>query len=89
MTLTAIFKTIDYSAPDSVPNPDGTGVSKAFDSVTHNIVSNKLKALRISLYIHSWIISILSGRPLQHVIFDGMETDYLLINKGVPQTFSQ
>lgn len=58
--------------------------SKAFDSVTQNIVSNKLKALWINPYIHNWIISFLSGR-LQRVKVDGVETDYLPINKGVPQ----
>ena len=58
--------------------------SKAFDAVTHNIVSNKLKALRINPFLHNWIISFLSGR-LQRVKVDGMETDYLPINKGIPQ----
>ena len=54
--------------------------SKVFDSVTHNIVSNKLKALRINPYVHNWIISFLSGR-LERVKVDGMKTNYLPINK--------
>lgn len=58
--------------------------SKAFDMVSHNIVCSKLKALGINPYIVNWIISFLSGRQ-QRVVVDGVTTNFLDINRGVPQ----
>ena len=57
--------------------------SKAFDSVPHDIVCNKLKHLNINPYIYNWIISFLSNRK-QCVKFDGVLTEFLDINRGVP-----
>ena len=57
---------------------------KAFDSVPHDILCSKLKSLDINPYVTNWIISFLQGRK-QRVIVDGIVTDYLNINRGVPQ----
>ena len=56
---------------------------KAFDSVSHNIICQKLKTLELNPYITNWIISFLANRK-QRVV-DGIETVYVDINKGVPQ----
>ena len=45
---------------------------------------NKLKELPISPYIINWIIDFLTSR-YQRVVIDGIKTDYLPINRGVPQ----
>ena len=58
--------------------------SKAFDSVPHDILCSKLKTLDINPYFTNWIISFLQGRK-QRVVVDAMDTDYLIINRGVPQ----
>ena len=58
--------------------------SKAFDTVSHEILCNKLKKLPISPYIINWIINFLTNR-YQRVVIDGVKTEYLPINRGVPQ----
>ena len=58
--------------------------SKAFDTVPHEILCNKLKKLPISPYITNWIINFLTNR-YQRVAVDGVKTEYLPINRGVPQ----
>ena len=58
--------------------------SKAFDTVPHDVVCNKLKALDINPYITNWIINFLYSRK-QRVVVDGVTTEFLSINKGVPQ----
>ena len=44
----------------------------------------KLKGLSINPYIVNWIISFLSNRQ-QRVLVDGIITNYVDINRGVPQ----
>lgn len=58
--------------------------SKAFDSVSHYIVCKKLQSLKINPYIINWIISFLDGRK-QRLVVDGITTDFVDINRGVPQ----
>ena len=58
--------------------------SKAFDSVSHQVLCNKLKSYNINPYITNWIMSFLSGRQ-QRVVVDGIVTRFLDINRGVPQ----
>lgn len=58
--------------------------SKAFDTVSHRIVSDKLKALSINPYVINWIISFLENRK-QRVTIDGVVTEFVDINRGVPQ----
>ena len=57
---------------------------KAFDYVSHYILSEKLKALKVNPYIINWIIDFLSDRR-QRVTVDGITTEYVNINRGVPQ----
>ncbi|CAB4043921.1 Hypothetical predicted protein, partial [Paramuricea clavata] len=57
---------------------------KAFDSLSHKIICEKLKSLKINPYVANWIISFLANRK-QKVVVDGIETMYVDINKGVPQ----
>ena len=58
--------------------------SKAFDSVPHGILCEKLKQTCLNSYIINWIIDFLTNRR-QPVVVDGIETDFLDINRGVPQ----
>ena len=58
--------------------------SKAFDSVPHAIVCNKLMSLNINPYVINWIVSFLSNRK-QRVVVDGFVTEFASINRGVPQ----
>ena len=58
--------------------------SKAFDSVPHNVVTEKLKQTNLNPYIINWIISFLTNRK-QRVVVDGFITEYANINRGVPQ----
>ena len=57
--------------------------SKAFDSVNHFILFNKLTELSINLYIVNWIINFLRSRQ-QRVIANGNMTTFLPIDRGVP-----
>ena len=58
--------------------------SKAFDSVPHDILCEKLKQTCLNPYIINWIIDFLTNRRTL-VVVDGIETDFLDINRGVPQ----
>ena len=58
--------------------------SKAFDSVSHQILCNKLKTLNINPFVTNWIISFLTDRK-QRVIVDDIHTEMVSINRGVPQ----
>ena len=57
--------------------------SKAFDTVPHNILCDKLKKLPLNPHIINWITSFLSDR--QRAVVDGVTTEYLNINRGVSQ----
>ena len=56
--------------------------SKAFDSVSHNILCSKFKQVNINPYIINWLISFLDQRK-QRVVVDGYRTKYVSINRGV------
>ena len=58
--------------------------SKAFDSVPHAIVCNKLMSFNINPYVINWIVSFLSSRK-QRVVVDGFVNEFVSINRGVPQ----
>ena len=58
--------------------------SEAFDSVPHHILCSKLKQVNINSYIINWLISFLDQR-MQRVVVDGYSTEYVSINRGVPQ----
>ena len=50
---------------------------KVFDSVPHNVLCDKP-------YVINWMINFLKNR-YQRVCVDGIKTEYLPINRGVPQ----
>ena len=56
--------------------------SKAFDTVPHEILCNKLKKLPIIPYIINWFINFPTNR-YQRVVIDGVKTEYLPINREV------
>ena len=58
--------------------------SKAFDTLSHKIICDKLKSTNINPYIINWIISFLDNRK-QRVVVDDAITAFVSINRGVPQ----
>ncbi|CAB4019685.1 Hypothetical predicted protein, partial [Paramuricea clavata] len=56
----------------------------AFDSVPHDILFGKVKKLPFNPYIINWLIDFLKDRK-QRVTVDGITTEFLKINRGVPQ----
>ena len=58
--------------------------SKAFDFISHNTFCSKLKEVNINPYIINWFISFLDQRK-QRVVVVGYRTEYVSINRGVPQ----
>ena len=59
-------------------------LSKAFDSVNHNILLEKLKKLNMSASVMQWFKSYLSERS-QSVKIEGNISKALPLNVGVPQ----
>ena len=58
--------------------------SKAFDTVPHCILSDKLKTTDINPYVINWILDFLNQRK-HRVVVDGITTEFVDINTGVPQ----
>ena len=59
--------------------------SKAFDSISHRVVTDKLKKVPdINPYIVNWVIDFLKDRQ-QRVCVDKVMTPFLPVNRGVPQ----
>ena len=56
---------------------------KAFNTISHHIVCNKLKAMDVNPYITNWIMSFLTNRQ-QRVVVDGKSTEFVSVNGGVP-----
>ena len=57
---------------------------KAFDSVPHQILLQKLTFLGLDSYVISWVHDYLCGRT-QSVVVDGAESDVASVLSGVPQ----
>ena len=57
---------------------------KAFDSVSHIPLMNKLQQLNLEPNIISWIRNYLCGQS-QCVVLNGTSSDYLPVVSGVPQ----
>ena len=58
--------------------------SKAFDTVSHYILSDKIKATDVNPYVINWILDFLSQRK-QRVVVERITTEFIDINRGVPQ----
>ena len=58
--------------------------SKAFDCVSHEKLSIKLKRLPLNPFIINWYLNFLSNRQ-QHVIYNGFEGQWKVINRGTTQ----
>lgn len=58
--------------------------SKAFDTVSHNLLLKKLRYFGIGGNTHKWITSFLTSR-LQRVVLGGSHSDWLTVSSGVPQ----
>ena len=59
-------------------------LSKAFDTVNHSILLSKLELYCMRGNANQWFRSYLSNRK-QNVYVNGLETNFLLVNSGVPQ----
>ena len=58
--------------------------SKAFDKVSHSLLSHKLSHYGIKGRVNIWISRFLENRT-QAVIVDGKKSDYVNVDSGVPQ----
>lgn len=59
-------------------------LSKAFDTVSHRIVFNKVKDLEINPYVVNWSIDF-QRNGKQRVAVDGNISEFVDINREVPQ----
>jgi len=57
---------------------------KAFDTVAHNHLLNKLKYYGIQGKIYEWLYTWLTQRT-QRVVLDGFTSNYVKVESGVPQ----
>ena len=61
--------------------------SKAFDSVTHNLFSTKLKQLHVSPYLVNWYHSFLSSRQ-QRILSGNYHCGWKAVNESTTQGYS-
>ena len=59
-------------------------LSKAFDSVPHNLLLLKLQGFGINGHLLSWFSDYLNNRK-QRVVLNGYSSKYLKVYSGVPQ----
>ena len=56
-------------------------ISKAFDSVKHELLANRVKKLPLNPYIANWHLNFLKDRK-QRVCCNNFECDWKPVNKG-------
>ena len=59
-------------------------ISKAFDSINHSILLDKLYCMGFKRLVHSWLSDYLYLR-FQYVEVNGKQSNYRKISYGVPQ----
>ena len=82
---------IQHRTNSYLDNPDCKAVrlfamdfSKAFDSVKHELLANKLKKLPLNPYITNWYLNFLKDRK-QRVCCNNFECDWKPVNQGTTQ----
>ena len=59
-------------------------LSKSFDNVLYDVLFEKVKKLPLNPFVVNWLINFSQDRE-QRVTVDGITTNFLRINRGVPQ----
>ena len=59
-------------------------LSKAFDSLPHDLIVNSLLRVGVCGILHSWFVSYLTNRK-QRVVLDGFSSDTVKVTSGIPQ----
>ena len=81
INVTDILKAIDEKSASLLILLD---MSKAFDSLNHNLLLEKLRKLGLKAYVISWFSSYLSSR-YQRVRYEDSVSELLPLTNGVPQ----
>ena len=84
LTLDLFDRLFDSKSTKNTPAIIFLDIKKAFDTVDHDILINKLKFYGVDGTVILWFKSYLSGRK-QCTKFDGLQSTYLDIICGVPQ----
>ena len=58
--------------------------SKAFDLVNHSLMLDKIAKLPLPSAVFNWFVDFLADGQ-QRFVFDGQTTNFLRINRGIPQ----
>ena len=76
-----VSKNIEHSTQTDILIMD---FSKAFDKVSHNLLTHKLNFYGIQGKTNKWIHNFLKSRT-QAVVLEGVTSDYVPVQSGVPQ----
>ena len=79
--VTYLYNTLEHSGQTDVIYTD---FSKAFDSVSHDLLLHKLVTFGFNGNLLNWLRSYLSDR-YQRVVLQGGTSDFIKVTSGVPQ----